>query len=77
MNKEEIKKFLKEYPKSKRLQVLGILYDEGLIEQRPYSVSELSELTGYSRTQINTILNIALNNFKKIAKEKGVLWVTK
>jgi hypothetical protein len=74
MNLEETKEFLKQFPKDKRIEVLGILYDNGLIEQREYSIQELAEMTGYSRMHMNEIFTKALNKCKTIAEKKELYY---
>jgi len=68
---EEAKKFLETFPKKDRWVVMGILYDNGIIEQKEYSNEEIANLLGISRIAVYKILKSALNklNKNKIAKE--------
>jgi DNA-directed RNA polymerase specialized sigma subunit len=73
MTFEEAKKFIHSYPKKSRWNVMGILYDKGILEQREYSVAEIAELLGISRIAVNKILNKALNKFKEELNKREVI----
>ena len=69
---EEAKKIIQSYPKKERWKIMGILYDNGLIEQREYSNEEIAKLIGISRTAVHKIFNSALeklNNLKEFYYE--------
>jgi len=69
---EEAKKIIQSYPKRERWKVMGILYDNGLIEQREYSNEEIAKLIGISRVAVHKILKSALkklNNLKEFYYE--------